>query len=130
MKLKNFAIFFIFFVIILLVACTKFENKIEDDSTAESEISKYCRTAFEQTKECPDDKCYIACGGNGLNAGCAPACYPKPCHFFDTENCPLEICRIMINCKGEKVCSSKSFGNPPRCGEKGYFGQDVPCCEG
>ncbi len=96
------------------------------------DLSEYCRTEFEATGKCPEDKCEIGCGtGGALDiGGCPVGCNPKPCSAFEAEKCPLENCQIMENCKGEKVCYFKFAPKPPKCGEEGYYGQDVPCCEG
>lgn len=115
----------IMFVMALLILASCSKNE-------ESELSKYCRTVFKQTGKCPEDKCEIGCGPVSIfdRGGCPAACNPKSCSEFNFENCPLETCQTMTNCKGEKVCSSKFIGNPPKCGKEGYYGQDVPCCEG
>ncbi|MBI4009957.1 MAG: hypothetical protein HY361_02060, partial [Candidatus Aenigmarchaeota archaeon] len=111
--------------LLVLAAC---EQQVEK----ENKLTKYCRIAFEETGKCPEDKCIIGCGSGGMfdRGGCRAECYPKSCSQFSPENCTLESCQILLNCKGESVCNSKPAGKPPKCGDEGYYDQDVPCCEG
>ena len=95
-------------------------------------LAKYCRTTFEQTGKCPEDKCETGCGLGGQfnEGGCPIGCNPKPCIAFTSETCPLESCQIITNCKGEEICYYKLLGQPPECGGISYYGQDVACCDG
>jgi hypothetical protein len=89
-----------------------------------------CQKIFQETGNCPTDRCETCCGGDGTGVGCAAACCEKMCTAFQAENCPQDYCTIMINCEGKEVCYNKLSGEIPTCGPASYYGQDVECCEG
>ena len=119
-------------LMIFLTSCTYQEQPQPTDTPELDDLSKYCRTTFEETGKCPEDKCAIGCGGDDPSdvGGCPVGCDRKSCTAFEAENCPLESCQIMTNCKGEEVCYSQFSVGPPECGGIGSYTQDVACCEG
>jgi len=56
-------------------------------------------------------------------------CVPRPCDQILAQDCPLDFCAKMINCRGQEICHFQMF-DPPECGNLSYAGQDVPCCDG
>lgn len=131
--MKNFNKWIIGLVILIVIIAVSFILFFPTKLTyKESDLSKYCKTVFEETGKCPEDKCEIGCGSGGPFdvGGCPIACNPKPCVAFDFDNCPLESCHIMTDCKGKEICYYKLSGEPPECGGTSYYGQDVACCEG
>jgi hypothetical protein len=51
------------------------------------------------------------------------------CHRISVEECPIDRCAVMTNCRGQQICYFKMI-DPPVCGNLSYAGQDVPCCPG
>ena len=135
MKMRAIAIsFLIVGTLVLLILISLHISIIKEESIGENidkyfqNIIAYCRSEFTKTGECPEDKC--------KNFGGCPGeddcyhCVAKGCYDFQKESCPSEFCQIMINCKGESICETKSYGSPPKCGHISYHGQDVACCAG
>ncbi len=79
---------------------------------------------------CPEEYCTFNCVGGGNLFGCVVGCVPKHCIEFPAEKCPLGSCQIMINNKNEQICYYKPKGDLPECGDVGYYGHEVGCCEG
>ena|SRR3989344_5935629 len=84
-----------------------------------------------ESSGCPREYCTIGCVGGGPQFGCVAGCVPRDCQEFDAKNCPVgDICSLWTNSVGEKVCYYNSVNDDHACGETGYYGQKVDCCEG
>lgn len=78
---------------------------------------------------CPSDLCKEDCGGSG--SSCHLECVPQACSRVAAVHCPVDACDLIIDCAGQERCWPTSYGEEPRqCGEIGYWGQEVECCDG
>ena len=95
---------------------------------AEKSFADHCTKAFQKSGKCPEATCMMGCP-QGQECS-RPVCAPQKCPQISAADCPTEFCAIMTDCSDQKICHYKMVGEPPKCGNLAYAGQDVDCCPG
>lgn len=96
----------------------------------EEDFASFCSEGFKAKGECPKDICETKCEILKQGEPCQNLCLPKPCPEIGRKECPEKFCTVMENCSKEKICHYQMTGEPARCGDLSYAGQDVECCQG
>ncbi len=91
---------------------------------AQTILMSYCSTTYKETGTCPAKIC------RPVGKDSKKECFPADCTAITASACPLEVCALMEDCSGEKICHYQMIGEPPACGDLAYAGQDVECCKG
>jgi len=100
------------------------------DSAEEKSFAAYCSEEMTKNGTCPDALCRSVCADGSKKEDCPKACVPQDCTGIPTDKCPQQYCAVMTNCSEEEVCHYKMEGEPAKCGDLAYAGQDVACCPG
>jgi hypothetical protein len=77
----------------------------------------------EETPECE-----VTCGPGGGPENCTDTCEMRNCVDFAPDECPRGPCILIVECGG--TYCAEDFEETRTCGEHGYYGWHVPCCEG
>lgn len=109
------------FIAVLVLFCSSLVSA--------SGLGDYCQKIFDEEKKCPGETCVMVVSDDFEDEYTKQVCQAKPCDEISAEECPLDFCDQMINCRDEEICNFKMI-DPPECGNLSYAGQDVPCCEG
>ncbi len=97
---------------------------------AQENSAQYCANAYEKDQSCPETVCRLGCSSGIDYEGCTPGCVPKSCVDIDSDHCPKDSCQLLKGCDNRTICYYKVEPTADTCGEVGYNGQDVPCCQG
>ena len=100
------------------------------DSAEEKTFAAYCAQEFAEKGACAGPLCRLVCADGSEKKDCPQACVPQDCTSIPLDKCPEQYCAVMTNCSDEKVCHYKMEGEPAKCGDLAYAGQDVACCPG
>lgn len=109
-----------------LVSCVLCLVSVSPVFAQEIDFLDFCQQEMESKGVCPEKNCTLNEGGDDPQM---IVCAPKSCSEINIEDCPLDYCTMMINCRGKEICQFKMF-DPPECGNLSYAGQGVLCCEG
>lgn len=101
-----------------------------DLAGAKENFVEFCTNTYVRDSVCPADICKLQCAEGFDGERCPLVCLPVACPAIDIEKCPKDFCAVMTNCSDEKICHYPMMGGQPPCGDLGYAGQDVECCEG
>jgi hypothetical protein len=96
----------------------------------ESDFLAFCSDRYLKAGVCSLDICQLQCLEGTKGEDCLQVCLPKKCPDIDMRYCPKNFCTVMTDCSNEKTCQYQMPGEPARCGNLAYAGQDVSCCEG
>jgi hypothetical protein len=94
------------------------------------DFTMYCAKLYSLQGDCPTNLCQLKCESQGEGKECQNSCVPKPCTAIDAQQCPAQYCSVMEDCSKNKICHYKMVGEPAKCGDASYAGQDVECCPG
>lgn len=113
--------------LVLVICCLAVSAFAADPDT---DFLAFCAEKYLKAGECPAAICHIQCLEGTKGEDCLQVCLPKKCPDIAVKECPKEFCAVMTNCSDEKICHYQMKGEPARCGDLAYAGQDVSCCEG
>lgn len=99
-------------------------------ASAFTALDFHCSQIFTETNQCPDSLCRIRCYGGIDYPGCDIECFGKECTSINPSMCPKPTCQIVKGCHDADLCLPNDLRTELECGDSGYIGDALECCEG